>query len=166
MRISQIIIYTATDFSMYKVRKSKLNLTGVCFVFEEQLQTVRVNWPKRNGVIWHKIRFFNSAWKLSTNKDRSPTEYSCWQKYSNPVASFSEHFFSFPTSFKFSFKKYFKLQKMSGVTLLVTVYSKYLEQISVHVLTDIHHSRKQGKSVPLKAGKKKQQKKTKPRREG
>lgn len=49
-------------------------------------------------------------------------------------------------------------------TLSVTVYSKYLEQISVHVLTDIHNSRKQGKSVPLQdiqAGKKRQEERVK-----
>lgn len=49
------------------------------------------------GWIWQRNADFNSAWKLSSNKDWPPTEYSRWQKYSTPVAFFV-----------YNFKMYFK----------------------------------------------------------
>lgn len=61
------IIYIATDYSMYKARTgSKLKLTGALYV--EENYTVDVNSAKKaRGDL--ADRHFNSAWKLSPNKD-------------------------------------------------------------------------------------------------
>lgn len=60
------IIYMATDYSMYKARTaSKLKLNyELAFC---------VNSPKKawGDLIWQRSRDFNSAWKLSSNKEYS-----------------------------------------------------------------------------------------------
>lgn len=45
------------------------------------------------GCCWQRNRDFNSAWKLSSNKDWPPTEYRSWQKNSTRVAFFCHVFF-------------------------------------------------------------------------
>lgn len=76
------IIYMATDYSMYKAGTkqkkqknkttgSKLKLTGA-----KKLHTVHVNSPEEAWGDLAETQIFSGAWKLSSNKDWPPTEYS------------------------------------------------------------------------------------------
>lgn len=161
MRINQKIIYTATDFSMYKVRKGKLEPHGSVVLFLK-------NSYRLSGLTGQK----GTGW-FGTKSDFSTVPGSCpLTKIAlllNTVADKSTRIQWLPfldifflslrvlNLFLRSILNCKRCLESKSDTLLVTVYSKYLEQISVHVLTDIYHSRKQGKSVPLQdiqAGKK------------
>lgn len=167
MKINLNIIYMATDYSMYKARTSKLKLTSFIFYFFWRKATAPCEKSQEWTGEFGRNTDFNSAWKLSSNKDWLPTEYSCWQKYSTLVVFFL-CFFVFTNSKCISKRELLNCTRLHlqrrlesqlhantdiltwlVTSMLVTVYSDNLEQISVHVLTDIHHSGKQGRSVPL-----------------
>lgn len=55
-----------------KTTGSKLKLTGA-----KKLHTVHVNSPEEAWGDLAETQIFSGAWKLSSNKDWPPTEYSC-----------------------------------------------------------------------------------------
>lgn len=150
-KINLIIIYTAADLSMYKSRKSRLKLSGTLLFLKKQLKPLWVNWPKMIGVIWQKFRFFNSAWMLEVALLLSATLTVANLSLQIQWFPFLYHLYCSYELKMIFLKTYFKTQKRCLRTkLLVTVYSKHLQQISVHVSTDIHRSWTQrGKSSPF-----------------
>ncbi len=146
------------------VQRQDWKQTGALFL-EKKLQTVWGLWkvPRQHGEIWQRNADLNSAWKLSSHKDWPPTEYSCWLKYSTPVAFFV---YNFKMHFKKGTPKQHKIAFLETpglksqcqhryshdrlhltITMLVTVYSDNLEQISVHLLTFIIQANRGGPSL-------------------
>lgn len=148
MKINLIIIYTAADLSMYKARKSRLKLKRTFFVFKKQPKPVWVNWPKMIRVIWQEFRFFQQCLDVGSFSPNVSNSLSCQFKIQIQWFPFLYQFIM-SSCVKNILKVYFKTQKMPAVKLLVTVYSKHLQSISVHVLTDIHRSLTEGKSSPF-----------------
>lgn len=153
----------ATDYSIYKARAgSKVKLSQAAFF------TVL---KKHRVIFWQRSRDFNSAWKWCSNKDWPRPEYGHQQKYSSFCLFVCRFFFLVTYNSKCSFEGNLREKKCSRgfqrclesvptqifshdglyltTLILVIVYSSNLEQISVHLLTHIHDSGKQGRTVPL-----------------